>query len=152
MEQRELLCTSRESVNCGTNTSEKPPFHYWVKLTIHIPCSPAFLIISVYPRCIFTGGTACRLWSAWVACMAVLFVTARTWKQPKHLLVGESIKLCYICWTTIQQWKWRHCSYVKQHGWVRHEQFWSKKCKNNRIHTVDSIYISQEEAKLNDVA
>ena len=83
MEQLELLYNVRWSVN-WYNTFEK------LKVNIHIPYNPAFPVLGLHLKNVFTKRHI-RLFTA------ALFIVTKTWKQPKCPSRVERInKLWYI--------------------------------------------------------
>ena len=58
------------------------------KLNIHLPHDPAFVLLGIHPKELkaYVHTKACT----WM-CMAALFIIAKTWKEPRCLLVGKWI-------------------------------------------------------------
>ena len=70
----------------------KMVWRFLKKLGIKPPYGPAILLLGIYPEETKTEKDKCN-----PMFVAVLFATARTWKQPRCPLTDEWIKkLCYI--------------------------------------------------------
>ena len=112
LEKREPSYTVGRNVNWCSHYRKQ--YGVSLKIKIELLYDPAIPLLSIYPeKTIIRKDTCTPMF------IAVLFTTARTWKQPKCPSTGEWIKKMWCMYTmeyyTATKKKYYH---FQQHGWT----------------------------------